>query len=168
MTLESYINALEMLFIVERVPAWTKTDYGRVGGHSKLFMTDSGLMASILGWNEDKITLSPDRLGKLFETFVCAEISSLIDANDGMYQLFHYRDREQREIDFIIEREDEVLLGIEVKASTTVGRGDFKHLRWFRDNIAGDRPFFGIVLYAGTYTGSMGKNLAVVPFGSLW
>ncbi len=64
-TLESYINALEMLFIVERVPAWTKTDYGRVGGHSKLFMTDSGLMASILGWNADKITLSPDRLEKI-------------------------------------------------------------------------------------------------------
>ncbi len=116
-------------------------------------------------------TRSPSALidwKKLFETFVCAEISSLIDANDGMYQLFHYRDREQREIDFIIEREDEVLLGIEVKASTTVGRGDFKNLRWVRDNIAGDRPFFGLVLYAGTYTGSMGKNLAVVPFGSLW
>ena len=167
-TLESYINALETLFIVERVPPWTKTDYERVGKHSKLFMTDSGLMTSILGWTEDKVNLNADRIGKLFETFVFAELSSQIDPSDGMYRLFHYRDREKREIDFLIEREDGALLGVEVKASTTAERGDFKHLKWFRDNIAGDRPFFGIVLYAGTFSGSMGERLATVPYGALW
>ena len=38
-----------------------------------------------------------------------------VDAGDGL-ELFHYRDREKREIDFPIEREDNALLGIEVKA----------------------------------------------------
>ena len=49
-TLETYINALETLYLIERVPPWTYTDYGRVGKQNKLFMTDCGLVASILGW----------------------------------------------------------------------------------------------------------------------
>ena len=45
-TIESYMNALETLYLVERVRPWTKTDYDRVGKQSKLFMADGGLMAS--------------------------------------------------------------------------------------------------------------------------
>jgi len=167
-TLESYINALEMLFIVERVPPWAKTDYQRVAKRSKSFFTDSGLMASILKWREDDVRLNADRIGKLFETFVFAELSAQLDMGDGEYSLFHYHDREKREIDFLVERDDGALLGIEVKASLSFQKSDFKHLKWFRDNLAGDHPFVGIVLYAGKIHGSMGKNLHAVPFGTLW
>ena len=69
-TVESYINALEALYLVERVRPWIKTDYDRVGKHPKLFMTDSGLMASLLAWNKDLIALDADRSGKLVETFI--------------------------------------------------------------------------------------------------
>ena len=43
-----------------------------------------------------------------------------VDASDGRYELFHYRDREKREIDFLIEREDNALLGIEIKETTPI------------------------------------------------
>ena len=167
-TLESYINALESLYVVERVKPWTHTDYARVGKQSKLFMTDSGLMASLLGWNEKQIQWDGDRSGKLIETFMFNEIAALVDASGGTYNLFHYRDREKREIDFLVEREDGALLGIEIKAGSSIGSNDFKHLRWFRDNIANDRPFTGIVLYAGELSGKMGQNLWAIPFGELW
>jgi predicted AAA+ superfamily ATPase len=166
-TLESYLNALEALYITERLKAWTKTDYDRVGKQDKLFMSDSGLMASILGWNQEQVSLDPDRSGKLIETFIYQEIAAQVDTGDGEYKLFHYRDREKREIDFIIEREDQSILGIEVKAGSAIGRNDFRHLKWFRDNIAGDRPFTGIVLYAGAHAGSMGKNLWAIPYATL-
>jgi hypothetical protein len=167
-TLETYINALEQLYLVERVHPWTKTDYGRVGKQSKLFMTDGGLMASILGWRLDQVRLDPDRAGKLVETFAFNELAALVDMSDGEYALYHYRDREQREIDFLIERDDGALLGIEIKAAASVNKGDFKHLAWFRDNLAKDRPFVGIVLYAGTFSGSFGDGLWSVPFGAMW
>lgn len=167
-TMEAYINALESLFIIEKVPPWTRTDYERVGKQAKLFMLDSGLMASLLRWNIDQIEFDADRSGKLIETFVHNELAAQIDASNGKYELFHYRDREQREIDFLIEREDNALLGIEVKAGSAVNQSDFKHLKWFRDNIAKDRPFTGIVLYSGEMVGSVGENLWVVPFGALW
>ena len=56
--LQAYINALEALYLIERVRPWTRTDYERVGKQDKLFMTDSGLMASLLGWNTDQVRLS--------------------------------------------------------------------------------------------------------------
>lgn len=167
-TLESYINALESLYLIERVQPWTKTDYGRVGKQKKIFVTDSGLMASILGWNRDQVRLDSDRAGKLVESFVFNELAALVDMGDGAYELLHYRDREQREIDFVIERDDGALLGIEVKAAAGAQKRDFKNLVWFRDNIAGDRPFTGIVLYAGEFAGSFGNGLWSVPFGAVW
>jgi len=167
-TLETYINALETLYIIERLPPWTQTDYARIGKQHKLFIADCGLMASILHWHREQVELDSDRSGKLLETFVFTELAANIDASGGEYTLYHYRDREQREIDFIIEREDHALLGIEVKAGSAISMNDFKHLKWFRDNIAKKRPFIGVVLYTGTLSGSMGKNLWAVPFGTLW
>jgi len=167
-TVEAYMNALEALYLFERVEPWTRTDYERIGKQTKLYVTDSGLMASILRWRKEQVELDPDRSGKLVETLMFNELAAQIDASNGMYELFHYRDREQREIDFLIEREDHALLGIEVKTGSVISAADFKHLKWFKDNIAQERPFVGIVLYSGEFAGSMGKDLWALPFGALW
>ena len=167
-TIESYINALETLYLLERVYPWTKTDYARVGKQSKLFMVDSGLMTSLLSWKMDQVRLDSDRSGKLIETLAFNEIMAHIDAGDGRYELFHYRDREKREIDFLIEREDDTLLGIEIKAGSAVSKRDFTHLRWFQKNLAKKQLFIGIILYTGEHPASFGDNLWAVPFSLLW
>lgn len=167
-TIESYINALETIYIVERIYPWTKTDYARVGKQSRLFMVDSGLMASLLGWKIDQVRLDSDRSGKLMETFAFNELMAQVDAGDGLYELFHYRDREKREIDFIIEREDNALLGIEIKAGSTVDKNDFKHMRWFQNNLVKSQLFIGVILYTGEYPASFGKNMWAIPFSFLW
>jgi hypothetical protein len=167
-TLESYINALEALYLIERVYPWTKTDYARVGKQSKLFMADSGLMSSLLGWHMESIRLDADRCGKLMETFAFNELMAQADASDGRHKLFHYRDREKREIDFLIEREDGALLGIEIKSGSAVAGDDFKHMRWFQHNLAKKRPFVGTILYAGEKPASFGDNLWAIPFALLW
>ena len=168
-TLESYVNMLETLFLVERLPPWSDTDYGRVGKRRKIFMTDSGLVFSMLRWSVDQVKRDADRVGKLLESFVFNELAPLVDAGGGQYELYHYRDREKREIDFIVTRDDGAMLGIEVKAASTVQRSDFRHLKWFRDRIVGDRyPFVGIVLYSGKTAGSFGEGLWLVPFGAMW
>ena len=69
-TIESYINALEALYLVERLAPWSKTDYERVGKQSKFYMCDSGIMTSLLRWHRDQIEYDPDRSGKLIETFI--------------------------------------------------------------------------------------------------
>jgi len=92
-------------------------------------MVDSGLTASLLNWNMDQVRLDFDRSGKLIETFAFNEIMAQVDAGESRYELFHYRDREKREIDFLIEREDNALLGIEIKAGSAIEKKDFNHMR---------------------------------------
>lgn len=167
-TVESYLNALEALYIVERLPAWTRTDYERVSKHPKIFMTDPGLMASVLEWRKDQVRLDADRAGKLVETMAFNELAAQVDCH-GEVALYHFRNWDKREIDFLVERKsDGALLAIEVKASETVGKGDFKHLAWFRDTLGSQRPFQGIVLYSGERLLSFGEKLKAVPFPCLW
>jgi len=167
-TVESYISSLELLYIVERVKPWTNTDYDRVGKKSTLFFTDSGLMAALLNWHKDTIRFDGEKSGKLIETFAFNEIAAQIDLNRNQYSLRHYRDREQREIDFIVERNDGAILGIEVKGGSALNQKSFRHLKWFQENLAKERPFIGIVLYSGKHIAPFGKNLWAVPFSMLW
>ena len=167
-TLISYINALEALFIVERVRPWFKTDYDRVSKHDKLFMTDTGMMTSILNWRMDEVRLNGEKHGKLIETFVFNQLAAILDAQADDFSLYHYRDREKREIDFVIENEAGELLGIEVKAGSAVDKRAFKHLTWFKKNMAKDQPFVGIILYTGRHVIPFGEGLWAVPLCALW
>ncbi len=167
-TIESYINALETLYLVERVSPWTKTDYARVGKKDKLFLTDTGLMASILKWNINKVRLDGEKNGKLIETYVFTQLAAIIDVQDSHYALYHYRDRLNREIDFLVENENGDYLGIEVKAGSVVKTDSFKHLRWFKENMAADNHFIGVVLYTGENIARFGEGMWAVPINALW
>ena len=167
-TLDSYLNWLLSLYIFEKVPPWLKTDYERVGRKSKFYMADSGLMTSILNWRIDEVMLDVDRSGKLMETFIFQELASQVDL-ESRYSLYQYRDREKREIDFIVERDGSALLGIEVKAGHNVSRKDFAPQEWFMNNIIKNKkPYIGIVLYSGDRTIKYSDNLLAVPIAALW
>jgi len=167
-TLENYLEALQTLFLVDRVAAWTATDYARVGKRDKLFMTDPGLMASLLRYPKNIADYNDDQTGKLVETLIYCELQAIIDASDGRFQLYHYRDNEKREIDFLIDDEDNGLIGVEVKAGLTVRSDDFKHMKWFAKNLVQGKSFHGIVLYSGTDVIPFGKNMYAVPACCMW
>ena len=69
------------------------------------------------------------------------------------------------EIDWLVEREDGALLGVEVKAGAA-GAEDFRHLRWFGENAA-KGPFTGVVLYGGKDVLRFGEGYFAVPLGAL-
>jgi predicted AAA+ superfamily ATPase len=166
-TFETYVNLLQSIYLFEKLKPWIKTDYDRVGKKEKIFMTDTGLMSSLLYWKLDNIVLDPDKSGKLYETLVFNELATLVSVNSG-YELYHYRDRENREIDFILENEDGDVVGIEVKSGSIVSGTDFKHLKWFKEKIAKDRKKFkGIILYSGENTVRFGNYFIAVPIGFL-
>jgi predicted AAA+ superfamily ATPase len=168
-TLANYISALQAFYIVESVPAWHKTDYDRAEKQSKLFMADTGMMTALLGWKPADLSNDPDKPGKAFETFAYNELAAQIDAaSEESYHLYHYRDHDKREIDFLIERDDQHMLAIEIKSGITVRKSDFKYIKWFRDNLAKGKPLIGIVLYAGDEVLSFGENLWAVPFDCMW
>ena len=57
----------------------------------------------------------------LVESWVYHELSAIADAEGG-YAISQYRDKNKREVDFIVENEAGNLLGVEVKAGANVGK----------------------------------------------
>lgn len=164
-TAEGYISALKALYLVDEVKPWAKSDYAKAGKRSKYYAADSGLIANILGWTEDAVYMNDDQSGKLAESWVFQNLSSMA-GRSGDYEISQYRDSGKREIDFIVERCDGAMLGVEVKAGSALGPGDFRHLRWFAENMAKDR-FTGIVLYSGEHVLRFGEGFYAVPFAAM-
>jgi predicted AAA+ superfamily ATPase len=81
--------------------------------------------------------------------------------------MFHFRDRDGREVDLVLERRDGSVIGIEAKASATAGREDFRGLRLLRERL-GERFAFGALFYTGPETVPFGERLAAVPLHGLW
>ena len=165
-TFTRYLSILKTLFLVDEVEAWHETDYGGLGKRSKYFAADTGMMASVLNWNEDEVNFDSDRAGKLIETWVYNQLAPQVDLEADI-SITQFRDKQKHEIDFMLTGAGYTTLGIEVKAGSDVGKGDFKNLAWFRDKVAKDKPFTGIVLYAGDTTLPFGKNLYAVPLGAI-
>jgi len=101
-TAENYLVALSALYLFDKLPAWSKTDYAKAGKRPKWFASDAGLVANCLGWNEDEVYLDSDRSGKLIETWVHNELAIRCELADDC-TLSHYRDAGNREIDFMVE-----------------------------------------------------------------
>ena len=164
-TVENYIAALKALYLFDEVCPWTKGDYSKIGKRSKYFASDPGLVANILGWSEDSIYMNDDRSGKIIECWAYQNLASLANL-DADHEIYHYRDSNKREIDFIVERSDGAMLGIEVKAGSSLGPEDFKHLKWFAKNLSSGE-FTGMVLYSGERTLRFGEGFYAVPLAAL-
>ena len=165
-TFVRFLAILKTLYLIDEIPPWQDSDYADVGKRSKFIAVDTGMMASVLNWNMDEVALDSDRSGKIVESWVYNQLAPQLDINPD-YSISQYRDSRKREIDFVVESDGGCVLGIEVKSGSAVGKGDFAHLAWFRDNIVKQRRFIGIVLYTGEHTLPFGKNLYAVPMGTL-
>ncbi|MGE4425673.1 MAG: ATP-binding protein [Solirubrobacteraceae bacterium] len=166
-TIKSYVDLLETLFLVRRVPAWSDNRLTRVVRRPKTYVVDSGLLAHLLGADATRLSGDPGIRGSMLETFVAMEILRQADALDLPPRLHHYRDRDGREVDLVVERNDGSIVAIEVKATASPRGKDFSGLRYLRDR-ADDRFRSGILLYTGERTIAWGDRLAAVPVSALW
>ena len=165
-TLDEYLNILERVYLIDGISAWHKRDYETAQDKTKYFMCDTGLMCSILNWNEKDTYKDSDKSGKLTETFVYNQIVPQVELERDMV-ITHWRDNRKREIDFIIEDNDNIY-GIEVKSGTDIKLDSFKHLEWFSKHLAKDKNFTGIILYTGVRTMQWKNGMYSVPMNNLW
>ena len=82
-------------------------------------------------------------------------------------QLYHFRDRSGVEVDFVLEHPDGRIVGIEVKATSTPRREDFRGLMFLADRL-GDRFAYGVVLNTAPEATPFGPKLAALPLDALW
>jgi hypothetical protein len=74
-------------------------------------------------------------------------------------ELFHYRTKDDIEIDAVLESRQGEVVGIEVKAASTLGPEDFRGLHHLAQRL-GDDFVAGLVLYTGQDTLSFGHACA--------
>jgi predicted AAA+ superfamily ATPase len=166
-TTKKYIAILEQLFLVRRVEPWFRNRLKRLVKTPRLHFLDSGLLAAILGVTEERLGRDRTLFGPLLETFVFSEVLKQSAWLDEQVSLSHYRDKDQDEVDLVLENETAELVGIEVKAAATVSASDFKGLRKLAD-ASGDALRLGLVLYDGENTIPFGDRLFAAPLSCLW
>lgn len=160
-TAKRYLDILETVFLIKRIPAWSSGATTRTVGTPKVMFIDSGLAAHLAPGIGDA------RLGGLLENFVLSELSRQLSWSAQRVTLHHYRDRDGREVDALLENAAGDVIGIEVKAAETVREGDFGGLAHLRARL-GPRFRGGFVLYCGAQQLSFGDRLAGLPISALW
>lgn len=166
-TAQRYVGLLEQVFLVATVQPWFTNRLKRIVKTPKMHFLDSGLLASVRGLTFDRVKADRGTLGALLESFVFSEVLKLMTASDLRLTPYHFRDRDMREVDIVLERDDGMIVGIEVKASATVKAGDFGGLRALAE-ACGNRFAFGAVLYDNKDVVPFGDKLAAVPLSSMW
>ncbi len=166
-TVREYLALLEKLFLIELLPPWHHNRLNRLVKTPKLHLADTGLAAALLGLDAAALKADRSAFGRLLESFVCQELRRMATWAEDSHRFFHYRDKDQVEVDVIVERDGRDLCGIEVKASSTVTSADFTGLRRLQA-ICGPRFKCGVVFYDGETALPFGANLYAVPYPALW
>jgi predicted AAA+ superfamily ATPase len=166
-TTRKYTGILEQLFLVQRVSPWFRNELKRLIKTPKLHFVDSGLLSALLALTAEQIAKNRSAFGAVLETFVFSEVMKQTTWSEDAYTLHHYRDKDQDEVDIIVENEHGAVIGIEIKASATVHASDFKGMRKLLD-ICGNDLKLGLVLYDGTKIVPFGDRLFAAPMSCLW
>ena len=164
---QRYVGLLEQVFLIATLQPWFTNALKRIVKTPKLHFLDSGLLASARSLTFDRVKANRGTFGALLESFVFSEVLKLMTSSDLRLTPHHFRDRDMREVDIVLERDDGMIAGIEVKASATVKSGDFAGLRALAEPC-GDRFAFGAVLYDNTDVVPFGDRLVAAPLSCLW
>ncbi len=127
-TADHYVRVLEQLYLIQRVRPWFRNELSRLVKTPKLHFIDSGLLTAMRGYSLSRLRADRTLFGALLETFVFSELLKLSAWTEERVMLFHYRDRDQLEVDFVLENAAGEIVGIEVKSAASVTRRDFLHL----------------------------------------
>lgn len=167
-TVRSDLALFETVYLIHRLPVWSRNLSAKVKHRPKVHLVDSGFAAWLRGQSADALAgPAAAAAGPLLETFVVNELMRLRDAAEFEAELCHFRDRDQREIDCVLEAPDGRVVAAEVKAASTVDATDFRHLAHARDRL-GDAFITGVVFYTGPRALPFGDRLMAIPLSLLW
>ncbi len=166
-TVDHYLAILERLFLIRSLPSWHRHPAKRLVKTPKIHLVDSGLAATLADLSAADWLGRRDRMGHLLESFVVQQIHAQAAWTDPDLRFWHYRDKDQVEVDLVITRGEKVW-GIEVKASRSVSAKDGQGLDRLADQCGKDFQG-GCVLYDGWDVLPIGGSKhPAIPLRKLW
>ncbi len=161
-TAKDYFSLLEKLYLLEQLPAWHKSQSRRLVKTPKVHLSDSGLAAALTGFSPDGTRHRRELFGRLLESHVYNELRRQASWAEEEFRFYYYRDKDQVEVDLLIEREDGRLIAIEVKASATARLKDFAGMQKLRAQL-GESLVGRYLLYGGDHSLSFGEAGSAIP-----
>lgn len=166
-TVARHLSVLERLFLIRVLPAWHRNSAKRLIKAPKVHLCDSGVAATLADLSPDDWNAKRARFGHLLESFVVQQLVAQAGWTDPDLRFWHYRDKDQVEVDCVITRGRKVW-GIEVKASATVSSSDGRGLRRLAEQAGRDFQG-GVVFYDGESVVPLGvSGFLAVPLKKLW
>ncbi|MDR1077481.1 MAG: ATP-binding protein [Propionibacteriaceae bacterium] len=165
----SCVDTLRTLFRLETIPPFSANLTKREVGRAKALIADPGLASHLA-----RVSL-PQLLGDsgggwaghCLEGFVGTELLKQQSWSDTRWNLAHYRDRNKLEVDLVVELEDDRVILIEVKSSTTYRAEDFSGIERLAFML-GERLAAGIVLNTSRHGWRYSEKLVGLPISALW
>ncbi|MDN3505651.1 MAG: ATP-binding protein [Simkaniaceae bacterium] len=164
-TVSRYIRLLEVLFFIFLVPSWHSNRGKRIVKAPKLHLCDTAILTQLLNASPKQLQNDPSLCGKILETFIFNELQKQQSWSSTKFNIFHFRDGD-KEVDFVLEKSDGTIIGIEVKnARSPIGNAS-KGLHYLK-SIAKEKFFRGIVLHLGEQIQCV-DDIWYVPIQALW
>lgn len=159
-TVGDWLHVLEMTGQVILVPPYFENFGKRLIKSPKIYLGDSGLTCHLLGiHSQAELDRSPF-LGALFEGHVAAEVLKS-QVNRGMRkELYHFRDQQGLEVDFLFPDGHGSLWMVECKASKTVQPAMAGPLGSLRRSMSGRAPARLAVVHRPSSTAPLSRALA--------
>jgi len=134
---------------------------------SKVYFIDTSFLCYVMRRNLREV-LAGDQAtaGRLFENFVATEIIKQAAFMSGT-RIRHFSMAGGREVDFVIEAENGVAVGIDITCKSVLAERDFGNLLVMRKAL-GKNFSRGFVIYAGTEQAMVSDDLWAVPVSALW
>lgn len=165
-TVKGYVKLLETVYLVKEMPAWRPGLGSREIQSSKVYVTDSGLLAYLLGADEARVAGDDQVTGKILENFAAMEVVKHVDWAQTRARQYHYRDGRD-EVDIVLETRAGDIAAAEAKAGATIDPVDYRPMEKLRDR-RGKAFIAGAVLYCGAETLPLGDRIWAVPISGLW
>ena len=145
-TLTSWLSVLEASYIVFRLHSYANNFGKRAVKMPKLYFTDVGLAANLLGIESSDQVWRDPLFGGLFENMVVADSLKTI-YNQGRNQgLYYFRNQNGMEVDLLYEKNRNII-PIEIKAGATFDLSMGKNINLFQK--LSDSIQKGYVVYSG-------------------
>ena len=161
-TLTQWLSILEASYIIFRLPPYYNNFGKRLIKSPKLYFTEPGLAAWLLGIENPEQIMRDPLQGNLFENMVVVEALKF-RYNEGLEpNLYFWRDNNGNEIDLLIEKQRK-LYPFEIKSSRTWNSNFLTRIKHFQKSI--QTAMRGAVIYSGEEELDFGNQKAI-PFDS--
>jgi hypothetical protein len=159
-TVGDWLHVLEITGQVILVPPYFENFGKRLLKSPKVYLGDSGLACYLLGiTSQAELERSPF-LGALFEGFVAAEILKSQVNLGRRRELYHFRDQQGLEVDFLFPGGHGGLWMVECKATKTVQPAMARPLESLRRSMGDRQPIRLAVVHRASTTAPPSRGLA--------